>query len=135
MSIINRLGRSVARLLSIRHSRRKWRERPDADFPPKHPDYLRRILVAKYDAQFTKDVFKVYDKGITGPSVRRHALVLPLTAGPSQVIPIPLILDTGAPEFISFIFGVALTEVGALTQHGYNYQLYGCLQCPGDVEV
>ena len=33
---------------------------------------------------------------------------------------------------------LALTDVGALmqtTQRGYNYQLYGSLQCPGDVEL
>ena len=77
MSIVNCLGRSVARLLSIRHSRKFIIESGEkdpmlweADLPPIHPDYLRRIPVAKYDAQFTKDVFKVYDKGITGPSVR-----------------------------------------------------------------
>ena len=102
MSIVNGSGRLVARLLSIRHSRKFVIESGEkdpilweADFSPKHPNYLRRIPVAKHDAQFTKDVFEVYEKGITGPSVRRYALVLPLTAGPSQVIPILFILDTG----------------------------------------
>lgn len=58
MSIDNHLGRSVARLLSIRHSRNFIIESGEkdlmlweADLPPKHPDYLRRIPVAKYDAQ------------------------------------------------------------------------------------
>ena len=107
MSIVNRIGTSVTRLLSMRHTRKLIIESGEkdpmlweADLPPKHPDYLRRIPVAKYVAQCTKDVFKIYDKGITRPSVRRYALVLPLTAGPSQVIPIPLIVDTGAPEFV-----------------------------------
>ena len=112
----------------------------EADLPPKHPDYLRHIPVAKYDAQFTKDAFKVYDKGITRPFVRRYALVLPLTAGPSQVIPIPFTLDTGAPEFVYLCTSaaLALTGVGALTQttqRGHEYQLHGILQCPGDVEL
>ena len=66
--------------------------------------------------------------------------MLPLTAGPSQVIPIPLIVDTEAPEFVYLCTSaaLALSDVGALTQttqRGYEYQLHGSLQCPRDVEL
>jgi hypothetical protein len=50
-------------------------------------------------------------------------------------------LDTGAPEFIYLCTSavLALTDIGALTQsmaqRGYDYQLFGSLLCPGDVEL
>ena len=156
MSVVyNCLVWSTSRLLRIKYARKliiASDEKDlrllllDADVPPRHPDYLRRISKAKYDAQFSKKVIKIYEpqekssKGITRPSLRRYAIILPLTVGPSQVIPIPFILDTGAPEFIYLCTSamLALTEVGALTQttqRGYNYQLNGSLQCPGDIEL
>ena len=153
MSVLSRLGRSASRQLRLEYARwliiasdekdlLLW----DADVPPRHPDYLRRIPKAKYDAQFSKKVIKIYEpqekssKGITRPCLRRYVIILPLTAGPSQVIPIPLIVDTGAPEFVYLCTSaaLALSDIGALTQttqRGYDYQLHGTLQCPGDVEL
>ena len=128
MSVLSRLGRSASRLLRIKYARGLiipsdekdllW----EADVPPRHPDYLRRIPKAKYDAQFSKEVIKIYEpqekssKGITRPSLQWYVIILPLTAGPSQVIPIPFILDTGAPEFVYLCTSavLALTDVGAL---------------------
>ena len=109
---VSHLGRSASRLLRIKYARDLiipsdkndlllW----DADVLPKHPNYLRRIPNAKYDAQFSK-VIKIYkpqeksSKSITRPSLRQYIITLPLTAGPSLVIPIPFILKTGAPEFV-----------------------------------
>ena len=110
---VNRLGRSASRLLRIKYTRdliipsNKKDLLWDADVTPRHPDYLRHIPKAKYDAQFSKKIIKIYEpqekssKGITRPSLRWYVIILLLTAGPSQVIPIPFIMDTGAPEFIS----------------------------------
>ena len=77
---VNRLGRSASRLLRIEHARDLiipsdekdlllWDA--DADVPPRHPNYLWCIPKAKYDAQFSKKVIKIYEpqekssKGIT----------------------------------------------------------------------
>ena len=52
----------------------------DADVPPRHPDYLRRISKAKYDVQFSKEI-KIYEpqekssKGITRPSLRQYVVI------------------------------------------------------------
>lgn len=60
---VSHLGRSASRLLRIKYLIIPSDENDlllwDADVLPKHPDYLRRIPNAKYDAQFSK-VIKIY---------------------------------------------------------------------------
>ena len=106
---LNRLWRLVPRVLCVRNTRNLFIDNSErdillleTDLPSKHPDYLRCIPKYAYDAQFSKEVFRIYEpeeKSHGVPMVRRYAMVLPLAIGP-QVVPIPFIVDSGASQFI-----------------------------------
>ena len=73
----------------------------------KDPDFFRVISKSAFDKRFSMELIEIQE--ITGnyhdekESLRRYAIVLPLQAGRSDdVIPIPFILDTGAPDFMYF---------------------------------
>lgn len=77
------------------------------DLPPTDPDYLTAIEEKKFIEKYGDGIlFKIRPpelnvKGVEG-RVRRLAVVLPLKLAPSKVIPIPYIVDTGAPGMIYF---------------------------------
>ena len=70
-----------------------------SDLPPADPDYLKileeDLFIEKYGGG------KVYKISIAGTDkVRRLTVVLPLKIAKSKVIPIPCVVDTGAPGLI-----------------------------------
>ena len=71
----------------------------ECDLPPADPDYLKileeKLFIEKYGGG------KVYTIRIAGTKrMRRLAVVLPLKIAKSKVIPIPCVVDTGAPGLI-----------------------------------
>ena len=70
-------------------------------------------------------------------SLRRYAIVLPLQAGSrDDVIPIPFILDTGAPDFMYFCRTAvkrlaAVNSIKEITTGRFSHRVIGRLIGPG----
>ena len=114
----------------------------DVDLPPKDPKFLTYIPKSRFEKLYSMDVIPINDKESRGkqpniPNIRRYAIVLPLYTD-SQAIPIPFVLDSGAPEFI-YLCSAAVHHLDRLevikeTTGAYPYQLLGTFG-PEDREV
>ena len=107
----------------------------EVDLPPRDPKFLTYIPKSQFPKLYSMDVIPINDveeesrgKQPSVPNIRRYAIVLPLFTD-SQAIPIPFILDTGAPEFI-YLCSAAVHHLDRLeaikeTTGLYPYQLLG----------
>lgn len=117
-----------------------------SDLPPKDPDYLRVMDQEHFRKKFgvVKRIF-IYD---TIPKLdknkrripRRYAAVLPLEVKELGVIPIPFIMDTGAPG--ALYLGSKpldiLRQLNILREvitHEYPYLLKDAALCHGDTRL
>ena len=113
------------------------------DLPSNRPEYFQFVSKEDYYRNFSVDeMIKIYEKGArnTGDDddycrIKQYAMVMPLVSG-LQMIPIPFIIDTGAPYFI-YLCTLAIHQLHVLNVieegHGlYPYQLIGNLLGPSD---
>lgn len=108
------------------------------DLPDKHEDYFQAIPLHQYKNNFSMNMKLIVRNG----RIRRLAVVLPLLLDdePDKVIPIPFIVDTGAPEFL-YLCSTAvdrLKEQNGIEESkdpAYSYELCGDLLGPRNTSV
>ena len=113
----------------------------DVDLPRKDPDFFRVISKSVFANRFSSELIEIQEvsgKYTEQESLRRYAIVLPLQTGKAEneVIPIPFILDTGAPDYMYFCRSavkrlVGLSSIKQVTASRYSYQVIGRLLGPG----
>ena len=116
------------------------------DLASKHPGYFWYVSKEEYDKNFSKDVIRIHDTEpedqIQGDDnsfyVRRYATVLPLVVG-IQMIPVPFILDTGAPAYM-YLCTTAIRHLDTLgiikkVSGRYPYRLMVDLLGPNDKKI
>lgn len=154
MALVSHIGKTASRILkSTFHSSKRMifpeMERiaelllRDVDLPRKDPDFFRVVSKSTFAKRFSTDLIEIQE--VTGKyaeeeSLRRYAIVLPLqvqAGSGDDVIPIPFILDTGAPDFI-YICRTAVNRLAALnsikevTTSRFSHQVIGRLLGPGE---
>ena len=107
----------------------------EVDLPPRDPNFLTYMPKRRFINCYSMDIIPISDRKEESqgkqpniPNIRRYAIVLPLFTA-LQAIPIPFILDSGAPEFI-YLCSAAVRHLERLeaikeTTGVYPYQLLG----------
>ena len=154
MALVRHIGKAASRILtSTVHSskrtlfpeierRAELLKLRDVDLPRKDPDFFRVISKSAFAKRFSMELIEIPE--VTGKyfaekeSLRRYAIILPLQAGnKDDVIPIPFILDTGAPDFMYFCRTAvkrldAVNSIKEVTTGRFAYQVIGRLLGPGE---
>ena len=151
MALVSHIGKTASRILkSTFHSSKRMifpeMERRaelllrDVDLPRKDPDFFRVVSKSAFAKRFSMELIEIQE--VTGKyyaeeeSLRRYAIVLPLQTGSrDDVIPIPFILDTGAPDFMYFCRTAvkklaALNSIKEVTTGRFSHQVIGRLLGP-----
>ena len=106
----------------------------EVDLPPMDPNFLTYMPKHQFLKHYSMDIIPINEREEKGreppniPNIRRYVIVLPLFTT-LQAIPIPFILDTGAPDFI-YLCSAAVHRLERLqaikeTTGIYPYQLLG----------
>ena len=104
----------------------------DVDLPYKDPNFFRSIAKTAFFERFPIKLIEIPEIGLPGNNVeiRRCAVILPLETGcKDYVIPIPFILDTGAPDYLYLCWTAVkeLVPLNCIEQITASYQLIGRL--------
>lgn len=117
------------------------------DLPHDHPYFFEVVTIESFRKEFGWRVLNVYDRSKKESvdeakdafALRKFAMVLPLQLFGVQVIPIPFVLDTGAPHPIylcsSAIRLLKGRHVLKICEGLYPYQMTGKLLGPGGAEL
>ena len=108
----------------------------DVDLPRKDPDFFRTITKAAFFKRFSIKLIEISEvpaNATEEEGLRRYAVILPLQTGyKDDVIPLPFILDTGAPDYMYLCRAavkrlVALNSIKEITTSRFSYQVIGRL--------
>jgi hypothetical protein len=110
----------------------------EIDLPKPDPDFLRVVSKQHFTKKFgeKQPLLKIYSPVVK--SIRRVVMTLPLHVKGDNIIPIPFIIDTGAPHFAYFGTGAVMRLRDAMaiveTVGSHPFRLQGRL-CRGNLCV